>query len=100
MAKYILQAILAERADLANGSAHLNGTSAHPLRLVAALQKVLRADVTLCLDMPSFHRVAPLQLHGAADPHQHQPADFGCRLAAGHRGAARSIARECHLHLG
>jgi biuret amidohydrolase len=36
-----------------------------PLRLVAALQKVLGADVTLCLDMRSFRGPAPLQLHGA-----------------------------------
>jgi hypothetical protein len=60
------------------------------LRLVAALQKVLGADVTLCLDLGSSHRPASLQLHGTADPHQQRPADFGCRLAEGHRGVAHS----------
>lgn len=38
----------------AQGAAQ-NGTPVHPLRLVADLQSVVRDDVTLCLDMGSFH---------------------------------------------
>ena len=43
------------REELARSSAALNGTPVHPLRLVAELQKMLKPDTTLCLDMGSFH---------------------------------------------
>lgn len=55
MAEHILHAIVVERARLDEEAAHRNGTPIHPLRLVAELQKVLANDVTLCLDMGSFH---------------------------------------------
>ena len=55
LSDHILQAIAAERAHLVNESALKDGTPIHPLRLVSELQKVLSADVTLCLDMGSFH---------------------------------------------
>jgi len=51
----ILDAIAAERAELGRTSAGLNGVPIHPLRLVFELQKLLEEDITLCLDMGSFH---------------------------------------------
>jgi acetolactate synthase-1/2/3 large subunit len=55
LAAMMLKAIAAERAALTRESAGRNGTPIHPLRLVAELQPFLSADVTLCLDMGSFH---------------------------------------------
>jgi acetolactate synthase I/II/III large subunit len=55
LATVILKAIAAERAELARESVARNGTPIHPLRLVAELQPLLSSDVTLCLDMGSFH---------------------------------------------
>ena len=55
LAAMMLKAIAAERADLSRESAARNGTPIHPLRLVAELQPFLSSDVTLCLDMGSFH---------------------------------------------
>jgi acetolactate synthase-1/2/3 large subunit len=55
LATVILKAIAAERAELIRESATRSGTPIHPLRLVAELQPLLRSDVTLCLDMGSFH---------------------------------------------
>jgi acetolactate synthase-1/2/3 large subunit len=51
----ILQAIAADRKEFSEQAARLNGTPIHPLRIVHELQKLLSADVTLCLDMGSFH---------------------------------------------
>ena len=51
----LLKAIALERAELSRESATRNGTPIHPLRLVAELQPFLSNDVTLCLDMGSFH---------------------------------------------
>ena len=55
LSDHILQAIAAERAHLAQQAALKDGIPIHPLRLVSELQKVLETDVTLCLDMGSFH---------------------------------------------
>ena len=55
MSEHILQAIAAERRLLAEQARHMNGTPIHPMRLVAELQNILEPDVTLCLDMGSFH---------------------------------------------
>jgi acetolactate synthase I/II/III large subunit len=55
LSDHILAAILAEREHLARESALKDGTPIHPLRLVSELQKILSADMTLCLDMGSFH---------------------------------------------
>jgi acetolactate synthase-1/2/3 large subunit len=55
LAARILKAIAAERVELSRESAFRNGTPIHPLRLVAELQPFLSSDVTLCLDMGSFH---------------------------------------------
>ena len=55
LAATILKAIAAERAELSRESATRTGTPIHPLRLVAELQPFLSSDVTLCLDMGSFH---------------------------------------------
>ena len=55
MAEHILQAIVAERAHLAEQARQKTGTPIHPMRLVAELQDILAPDVTLCLDMGSFH---------------------------------------------
>ncbi len=51
----ILQAIAADRKQFNEETARLNGTPIHPLRIVHELQKLLSSDVTLCLDMGSFH---------------------------------------------
>jgi acetolactate synthase-1/2/3 large subunit len=55
LSDHILQAITAERAHLAQEAALKSGTPIHPLRLVSEMQKILSADMTLCLDMGSFH---------------------------------------------
>jgi acetolactate synthase I/II/III large subunit len=54
-ASSILRNIAAERASLASEGAASNGFPVHPMRLVHELQTVLRDDITLCLDMGSFH---------------------------------------------
>jgi len=51
----ILDSIATERARLIARSSGLNGTPIHPLRLVFELQKFLGPDVTLCVDIGSFH---------------------------------------------
>jgi acetolactate synthase I/II/III large subunit len=59
----ILESICAERDALAKASEGRGGSPVHPLRLVAELQKVLEPDVTLCLDMGSFHLWIARHLH-------------------------------------
>ena len=49
------QAIIAERTHLSHEASSRDGTPIHPLRLVHELQQLLSADITLCLDMGSFH---------------------------------------------
>ena len=44
-----------ERAAFAEQAAALNGAPVHPMRLVHELQTLLSDDMTLCLDMGSFH---------------------------------------------
>lgn len=51
----ILTAIALERDELAREAAARGGTPIHPLRLVYELQQFLGSDVTVCLDMGSFH---------------------------------------------
>jgi acetolactate synthase-1/2/3 large subunit len=51
----LLAKIAADREELARSSAAMTGTPIHPLRLVSELQNILTPDVTLCLDMGSFH---------------------------------------------
>jgi acetolactate synthase-1/2/3 large subunit len=51
----LLEKIAKDREELTRSSVALSGTPVHPLRLVAELQKILTPDVTLCLDMGSFH---------------------------------------------
>ncbi|HYZ86739.1 MAG TPA: thiamine pyrophosphate-dependent enzyme [Bryobacteraceae bacterium] len=51
----ILDQIVAERNQLAADSASRGGYPIHPLRLVYELQQFLSSDVTVCLDMGSFH---------------------------------------------
>ncbi len=55
LSSQILQAIIAEREHLTKEAACKDGSPIHPLRLVSELQNVLSSDVTLCLDMGSFH---------------------------------------------
>lgn len=53
------QAILEERTrqrrDLAERAHQMRGFAIHPLRLVRAMQDIVNNDVTLCVDMGSFH---------------------------------------------
>jgi acetolactate synthase-1/2/3 large subunit len=51
----ILRHITIYRDDLANRAATLGGTPIHPMRLAHELQPLLSTDITLCLDMGSFH---------------------------------------------
>lgn len=51
----ILKVIAADRVQLGRDAALLAGSPIHPLRLVYELQKLMSSDVTLCLDMGSFH---------------------------------------------
>jgi acetolactate synthase I/II/III large subunit len=50
-----LETISAERKLLSRGAAARDGTPIHPLRLVHELQQFLGSDITVCLDMGSFH---------------------------------------------
>jgi acetolactate synthase-1/2/3 large subunit len=51
----ILELIQGERQLLAKQAAARNGTPVHPLRLVHELQQFVGDDITVCLDMGSFH---------------------------------------------
>jgi acetolactate synthase I/II/III large subunit len=51
----ILELIQGERLLLAKEAAARNGTPVHPLRLVHELQQFVADDITVCLDMGSFH---------------------------------------------
>ena len=51
----LLQAIADERKAFALKAAAMNGTPIHPMRLVTELQALIRDDITICLDMGSFH---------------------------------------------
>jgi len=50
-----LKAIAREREAFAASAAAANGFPVHPIRLVAELQKLVREDLTVCLDIGSFH---------------------------------------------
>jgi acetolactate synthase I/II/III large subunit len=50
----ILEAIVAERNQLAEQSAERNETPIHPLRLIHELKQFLSSDTTVCLDIGSF----------------------------------------------
>jgi acetolactate synthase-1/2/3 large subunit len=51
----LLAEIVRDRELFAQRAAALNGTPIHPMRLVKELQGLLSDDMTLCLDMGSFH---------------------------------------------
>jgi len=51
----ILELINAERQLLHKRAVACGGTPIHPLRLVHELQQFLGSDITVCLDMGSFH---------------------------------------------
>src|SRR5271166_814515 len=51
----LLGEIARDRAQFAEQAAAMNGVPIHPMRLVHELQRVLSDDMTLCLDMGSFH---------------------------------------------
>jgi acetolactate synthase I/II/III large subunit len=51
----LLGEIARDRAQFAQRAAGMNGVPIHPMRLVHELQRVLSDDMTLCLDMGSFH---------------------------------------------
>jgi acetolactate synthase I/II/III large subunit len=53
--KAILQEVAQDRAMFTERAASLNGTPIHPMRLVHEIQTLLSDDMTLCLDMGSFH---------------------------------------------
>jgi acetolactate synthase-1/2/3 large subunit len=53
--KAILQEVAQDRAMFTERAASLNGTPIHPMRLVHEIQTLLSEDMTLCLDMGSFH---------------------------------------------
>jgi len=51
----LLAEIVQDRALFAQRAAAKNGVPIHPMRLVKELQALLSDDMTLCLDMGSFH---------------------------------------------
>jgi acetolactate synthase-1/2/3 large subunit len=51
----LLSDIAHDRTEFAERAAALDGVPIHPMRLVHELQNVLSDDMTLCLDMGSFH---------------------------------------------
>jgi len=51
----LLRQIMSHREELATAAAELAGKPIHPMRLVHELQPFLNTDVTLSLDMGSFH---------------------------------------------
>ena len=51
----LLRAIADERKVFALEAAAMNGTPIHPMRLVTELQDLIRDDITICLDVGSFH---------------------------------------------
>jgi len=51
----LLDDIARDRTEFAERAAGLNGVPIHPMRLVHELQNLLGDDMTLCLDMGSFH---------------------------------------------
>jgi len=51
----LLEKIAQSREELARCAATLHGFPVHPLKLVSELQNILTPDMTLCLDMGSFH---------------------------------------------
>jgi acetolactate synthase-1/2/3 large subunit len=55
VAAELLGQIARDRAQFAEQAAAMNGEKIHPMRLVFELQRVLSDDMTLCLDMGSFH---------------------------------------------
>src|SRR5262249_20608862 len=55
LSESFLRAIASERAALAEEAGKRNGTPVHPLRMVHELKALVGPDVTVCLDMGSFH---------------------------------------------
>jgi len=51
----LLREVALERTGFGEKAAALNGIPIHPMRLVHELQGLLSDDMTLCLDMGSFH---------------------------------------------
>ncbi|HDL6743302.1 TPA: acetolactate synthase AlsS [Yersinia enterocolitica] len=51
----ILEDRCRQRRDLANRADKMSGFAIHPLRLVQEMQDIVNNDVTLCVDMGSFH---------------------------------------------
>ncbi|MGE4746760.1 acetolactate synthase AlsS [Yersinia enterocolitica] len=51
----ILEDRCRQRRDLANRADKMSGFAIHPLRLVREMQDIVNNDVTLCVDMGSFH---------------------------------------------
>ena len=51
----LLDEIAGDRRQFAERAAALNGVPIHPMRLVHELQSLLTDDITLCMDMGSFH---------------------------------------------
>ena len=51
----LLSDIGRDRTEFSERAAALNGVPIHPMRLVHELQRLLSDDMTLCLDMGSFH---------------------------------------------
>lgn len=61
--KSLLARIAHDRGTMLDEAARLSGTSAHPLRIIAELQKILSPDVTVCCDMGSFSLYLSRYLH-------------------------------------
>ncbi|MDE8742760.1 acetolactate synthase AlsS [Pectobacterium polaris] len=53
--RLVLQDRQRQRHDLSTRAIDMAGFAIHPLRLVRAMQDIVNEDVTLCVDMGSFH---------------------------------------------
>ncbi|MEQ9914746.1 acetolactate synthase AlsS [Pectobacterium polaris] len=53
--RFVLQDRQRQRHDLSTRAIDMAGFAIHPLRLVRAMQDIVNEDVTLCVDMGSFH---------------------------------------------
>ena len=51
----LLEEIRTQRYQLTQHAQHLGGMPIHPLRIVKELQDIIGQDMTLCVDMGSFH---------------------------------------------
>jgi acetolactate synthase I/II/III large subunit len=98
----ILHDIVDQRKLMAADAGRQSGVPVHPLRIVFELQQILTDDVTVCLDMGSFHLwlAASLQFQGKTGTDIEWPADSGGGTPLGNRGHTGAATRKGPVDLG